>query len=311
MRRRAARRGIPIVVAALLLHPLFPLPAAAQILQKPEQGPATAAPAAQAPPLFPKHRRGMYLNNEKIDVIDATPQSPPLDIDDPGVPDQGEFEINLLTAADFSDDLRRIEMLRVDANYGVVLKSFGHELPTQLKFEIPIAAARAGGNPYEIGMGRAAFGLKFNFYNDENRGLRLSIYPQLEFATSGSAEKDLAEKGQTIVVPLLLSKESKLMTLVANATIEKPVHNAGREATGELSVGAGRAFFRKLAVMGDLHGESTFDFKRDRQLSINGGVIYGVRKAIWYARLGHTLLSDEGPHTFFAVGMKLLIDTRD
>ena len=166
----------------------------------------------------------------KIDVIDATPQSPPLDIDDPGVPDQGEFEINLLTAADFSDDLRRIEMLRVDANYGVVLKSFGHELPTQLKFEIPIAAARAGGNPYEIGMGRAAFGLKFNFYNDENRGLRLSIYPQLEFATSGSAEKDLAEKGQTIVVPLLLSKESKLMTLVANATIEKPVHDADRDA---------------------------------------------------------------------------------
>src|SRR5437879_3296756 len=83
--------------------------------------------------------------------------------------------------------------------------------PTQLKFEIHIAAARAGGNPYEIGLGGGIFGLKFNFYNDQNRGLRISIYPQLEFATPGSAEKDLAEKGQTIVVPVLVSKESKFM----------------------------------------------------------------------------------------------------
>jgi len=285
--------------------------AGAQTSQNAKQVPTAEAPKKQAPPLFPRHRRGIYLNNDKIEVIDATPQSPPLDIDDPSVPDKGEFEINLLTAADFSADLRKVDMLRVDANYGMVLKSFGHELPTQVKFEIPVAAARAGGNPYEIGMGGGIFGLKFNFYNDEHRGLRLSIYPQLEFATPGSAEKDLTEKGQTMIVPLLLSKESKLMTLAANAAIEKPVHDAGREASGELSVGAGRAFFRKLAVMGDLHGESAFDFKRDRRLSIDGGVIYGVRKAIWYARLGHTLLSDEGPHTFFAVGMKFLIDTND
>ena len=285
--------------------------AAAQTPQSPKQEPTAEAPKNQAPPLFPKHRRGIYLNNDKIEVIDATPQSPPLDIDDPGVPDKGEFEINLLTAADLSSDLRKVEMLRVDANYGMVLKSFGHELPTQLKFEIPIAAARAGGNPYEIGMGGGIFGLKFNFYNDQNRGLRISIYPQLEFATPGSAEKDLAEKGQTIVVPVLVSKESKFMTPVGYAAIEKPVHDADRDATGELSVGAGRAFFRKLAVMGDLHGQSAFDFKRDRRISIDGGMIYGVRKTIWYVRLGHTLLSDEGQHTFFAVGMKILIDAHD
>jgi hypothetical protein len=261
------------------------------------------------PPLFPKHRRGLYINHDNVEVIDATPQSPPLTTDDPGVPDKGEYEINLLTEADLGADARSVNVLAVDANYGVVLKGWGHDLPAQLKFEVPIAAASEAGNPYQVGLGHSALGVKFNFYNDESRGFRVSVYPQMEFSTAAGVEKGVAEPGQTFVLPLLISHEAKYATLVGNAGFSKAIHGAGRDSTVDFSAGMGRAFWPKLAVMGEIYTSSATNLRDDRMVSMNAGVIYGVRKSIWYARIGHSLFSDDGPHTFLAVGIKVLLDT--
>jgi hypothetical protein len=261
-------------------------------------------------PLFPKHRRGLYKNRQNIDVIDATPQSPPLDTDDPGVPRNGQFEINLLTTADGADSSRAIDLLRVDANYGLVLKARGSELPAQLKLEFPISADRQGSAPYRTGLGTAVLGLKLNFYDDENRGVSLAVYPQLELSTAASVAKGVAEEGQALVLPVLIAKEFAHVTTVYNAALELPFHADGRPSSVELGAGVGRAFFRKLAVMGDVRSSSNVAFSDDRIVSTNVGVIYGVRTVIWYARAGHTLFSDDGRHAFFTVGMKLFVDTK-
>ena len=263
---------------------------------------------AQAPPLFPKHRRGIYTTSGNIEVVDATPQSPPLEIDDPSVPDKGEYEINLSTNADLTRDARHVNLLSVDANYGIVPRLIGHRLPTQVKFEFPIAARKADDNPLALGIGGAVFGLKFNFYNDENRGVRVSLYPQLEFATEGGIRKDLADPGQTVIVPLLVSKEFKYLTVVTNGAVERPIHDPERDLTGEFGLGVGRAVTRKDALMAEIQYESTFDFTRDRLVFINVGVIHGVRHVPVYARLGHSLFSDDGiTHRYFAVGIKAVI----
>jgi hypothetical protein len=90
---------------------------------------AQATPAAQTeqkpvktppPPLFPRHSRGLYRNAQGIEVIDATPQSPPLETDDPGVPDKGQYEINFTTRFDHSTDANRLDLMLVDANYGIL-----------------------------------------------------------------------------------------------------------------------------------------------------------------------------------------------
>jgi hypothetical protein len=292
-----------IVLVALWLAPVAHL--GAQQTQPPPEQP----PKNQPPPLFPKHRRGFYLNSSNIEVIDATPQSPPLAIDDPGVPDKGEFEVNLLTNADLTADTRTVDMFRADVNYGMILKGWGSELPAQLKLEIPIVAHRDSGSAYQMGLGDSELGLKLNFYNDENRGTRVSVYPQLEFSTAGSVEKGVAEAGQTLELPLLISQETRYVTLVGNAGLNKPFHAEGRSTELELGAGVGRAFLRKLAVMGDITSLSSLDFGKDRLISADAGFIYGVRKAIWYARVGHTIFSDDGHHAFISVGMKLLVDT--
>ena len=295
----------PVLLGALIITAAA-TPATAQNTppsntQKPPRNPP--------PPLFPKHRRGLYINRDNIEVIDATPQSPPLETDDPGVPDEGEYEINLLTEADFAADERTLDVLEVDANYGIVLKGFGHDLPTQLKLEFPIVARQDHGSAYQMGLGTSLFGLKFNFYNDETRGLRVSVYPQIAFSTGGSVDKGVADPGQTLILPLLVSHESKYVTMVANAAVNKTIHDPERDSTTELGFGIGRAIYRKFALMGDLRASSATNLKSDRLLSANAGFIYGVRKAIWYGRIGHSLFSDDGHHLFLAFGLKMLIDT--
>src|SRR6202162_5631139 len=133
--------------------------------QQSQQQQSTKEQTVKPPPapLFPKHHRGMYKNPLGLPIIDATPQSPPLEIDDPSVPDKGEYEINLTTHADFSKDLRTFDLFLVDTNYGILPRIFGHELPTQVKFEFPLEGAKEPGDPMRVGIGTAEFGLKFNF----------------------------------------------------------------------------------------------------------------------------------------------------
>ena len=240
-------------------------------------------------------------------MIDATPQSPPLTVDDPGVPDKGAYEINLITDADLSGGEDKLNLLFLDANYGVLPKIMGHELPTQLKFEMPFSGVRAGGEPIAFGVGGMAFGLKFNFYDDDHTGVSLALYPQLEFSPSGSARRGLAEAGQTFVLPLLVAKQLSHATLVVNSGLEQPFHDPERSTTATFGVGLGRALMRKFAVMADVHGESAFHFKSHRELAWDAGVMYGVRHIPVYARIGRSVFSDDGErHTYVAVGIKVI-----
>jgi hypothetical protein len=267
-------------------------------------------PKVPAPPLFPRHRRGIYLNGQGLEVVDATPQSPPLDIDDPSVPDEGVYEINLSAGTDLSRDLQRVDLLFVDANYGLLPKIAGRELPAQLKVEFPVAAARQGGNPFLVGVGATTLGLKVNFLNNDQEGLSVSVYPQIEFGTPGTrgVEKGLAEPGQTLILPLLVARTFKYFTMVVNGAVEKPLHDDRRQTTGVFSVGVGLALTRKVAVMTEVRAESTFDLQRDRLVLVNVGVIHGVRNVVVYAHLGRSLFSDEGfVHTYIGIGMKVLI----
>jgi hypothetical protein len=307
--RRRSRTGVSLFSCLLLFF--SPLSGGHVRAQSPQgqQPPLPAEKPAkeQPPPLFPKHGRGLYKNNQDIEVIDATPQAPPLEIDDPGVPANGEYEINLNSDGDLSKNEHKFDVLFLDANFGILPKIFGHEVPTQLKFEFPYAGVKTNGEPYAFGIGGATFGLKFNFYNNENTGVSTSVYPQLELSLPASADKGLAEPGQTLVLPVLISKQLSHATLVVNTGIEQPFHAPDRKTTATIGVGLGRALMRKFAVMSEIHGESAFDFKTQREVVWNVGVMYGVRNVPVYARIGRSLYSDDGDrHTFILVGIKLI-----
>jgi hypothetical protein len=221
------------------------------------------------------------------------------------------YEINLTTQADFSKQLRTFDFVFVDANYGILPKILGHELPTQVKFEFPLAGAKEYGDPLKVGIGAAQFGLKFNFYESEYKGESLSFYPQIQFAVPGTAaaEKNLANAGQTLILPLLMRQQFKYLIMVANGAVNQPFHDPQRHTTGSLGFGFGRAITRYLAAMGEIRAESAFDFKRDRLVVVNFGVMRRLRdNMILYANVGRSIFSDEVfTHTYFGVGVKFFL----
>jgi len=308
-------------IAALLLLILIPGYGAAQEngekqRQQSQQEPPKEKPVKQPPPpLYSKHHRGMYKNGSGLWAIDATPQSPPLEVDDPGVPDKGEYEINLTTQADLSKQLRTFNFVSVDANYGILPKILGHELPTQVKFEFPLAGAKEHGDPLKVGVGAAQFGLKLNFYYNEHRGASVSFYPQIEFAVPGTdaAQKNLANAGQTLILPLLVRQQFKYLILVANGAVNQPIQDPQRHTSGSLGFGLGRAITRYLAAMGEVRAESTFDFKRQRLVVVNFGVMRRIRNNMFlYANVGRSVFSDDGlTHTYAGVGVKFLLAPKD
>ena len=266
-------------------------------------------------PLFPKHHRGMYKNPLGLPIIDATPQSPPLEVDDPSVPDKGEYEINLTTHADFSKELRTVDFLFVDANYGIVPKIFGHELPTQVKVEFPLTGAKKPDDPMRVGIGSAKFGLKVNFFNNRHKGVYVSLYPQIEFTvpSTEAVEKGLASPGQTLILPLLVQKDFRHITVVANGAVNKPIHDPKRDTTGTMDFGFGRPLTRHMAAMAEVRFTSTFDLKRERLLVVNFGLMRSLRdNVVLYTNVGRSIFSDGGfRHTYVGVGVKFELTPKE
>ena len=89
------------------------------------------------------------------------------------------------------------------------------------------------------------------------------------------------------------------------------MHDPGREIAAEFGVGFGRALTRKVAAMIELRTESSVDFKNDRLVFMNGGLIHGVRNIILYANAGASVFSDDGfSHAYAGFGIKVLIDPK-
>jgi hypothetical protein len=265
------------------------------------------------PPLFPRHGRGIYRNAHGDEVIDATPQSPPLVTDDPSVPNEGRYEVNVLSGVDVTKSTRRADLLVVDANYGLRPAVAGYHLPMQIKLAVPLAGARQSGEPFEAGFGTAEAGVKFNFYDDERRGITVSVYPQLEFPTPGArgVAKGLAEKGETIVLPLLVEREFHEFTFVFNAALNTPLHDPERKATSDFGAAFGRALTRKDATMVELRTASSLDFRSERLVFLNLGYVHGVRHIVMYGNVGHSVFADDGAgHLYAGVGIKLQVDTK-
>jgi hypothetical protein len=280
----------------------------------PGQGTA-ATPSAQKPPpapLFPRHRRGLYRNGAGLWVIDATPQAPPLDIDDPGVPDKGAYEINMTTRTEFAPGTRSFDLFEVDLNYGLVPSIFGHKIPAQLACVVPLSAAQEHGQAFTAAAGEMEVGMKLSVYDDERRGLEIAVYPQLAFSVGSHAvETGVAPPGQTLIVPVLVSKEFKYMTMVFNAAIDAPIHDPDRRTSGMLAIGGGVPITRRFAVMGGLRGEAPFDLSDDRALGLTVGLTRALgENVVLYMHVGRTLVGDESTrHTSVGFGVKLLSGT--
>jgi hypothetical protein len=260
--------------------------------------------------LFPRFRRGSYKNGLGLWVIDGPPQSPPLFTDDPGVPDKGVYEINFSVQGDLAKSEKAVDYLLVDANYGLLPNWFGHEVPLQLKLEGPVSAFKEAGQAFSAGIGPIEAGVKLNVYANDNKGLALSVYPQLRFGLGDTfVDKGLVEPGQTLLLPVLVGQQFQYVTLVFNGGVEEPINDPGRMTVGTAGAAAGVALRRHFAVMGEVRFESPFHGEEGRIAMVNGGVMESLgHYVVLYGNLGRSVWSaDAEAHWFVGTGLKLLI----
>jgi hypothetical protein len=256
------------------------------------------------------HLLNMKCEAGESDRLDTSPQSPPLDVDDPGTPGCNRWEINLLVSGDITKTEKSLQLPLTDINYGV-----GDNW--QIKYEVPFVTTSSD-EATNSGMSDSILGLKYQFYENEETETQLGVYPQVTFITPGSeaAQKGLTQTGNIVTLPLLLATKlgetSKgSINLTANLGYN---FSSKTDVTDYVSaaLGIGLPVARRVAVMGEVSTEqgtrNSVDGIRNQLVKMNLGAMGIVNKQILlYSSIGQSLYSsDDQIHSYLLAGIRIL-----
>jgi outer membrane putative beta-barrel porin/alpha-amylase len=131
----------------------------------------------------------------------AAQAGPPFIGDDPGTPGDGNWEINVATYTERHPTERLYNAPILDMNYG-----WGSRI--QLKYQVPYLVDGSDGDPTRSGLGKSLAGVKWRFYDSDEKKLAISTYPQLEFNNpTSSLERGLVDYGTRFYLPFELTKK--------------------------------------------------------------------------------------------------------
>lgn len=248
---------------------------------------------------------------EDSEKMESTPQSPPLNVDDPATPGCNHWEINVLAGVETTRQQTSRELPLLDVNYGI-----GDNL--QLKYELPYVINESNGS-HASAVGESTFGIKDMFFDDDRHGLALAVYPQLSFsqADSAAARKGLTSPGNLFMLPLLMTLklgETSLGEVNLSANLGYNISTKPDIANFiSASVGLGTPISSRVSIMGELSTEQavarvTEDI-RAQNLKANLGVLAALtRSVMMFGSVGHSLMaSDDVGHTYALVGFRFLI----
>ena len=170
---------------------------------------------------------------------------PPLLTDDPGTPGDGRWEINIAMTVEKTRKDRLFESPLIDINYGM-----GDHI--QLKFEVPWLLLK---NEYEKsinGLGNSTLGVKWRFFNQEEHGIAVSVYPQFEFNNSNSSvDQGLVEKDPEFLLPFEVERE------LGHLSVNGEVGYTFRQNSEDewlFGLALGHEFSERLEFLGEVHG---------------------------------------------------------
>jgi len=258
------------------------------------------------------HLLSMKCESEAGDSLETSPQSPPLDVDDPGTPGCNKWEINLLTNGDFTRAENKFELPLLDINYGI-----GDNL--QLKYEVPMEKTQAADSSHS-NVGNSKVGFKYMFFEDEESKLQLAFYPQMDFATPGPKDtnKDPESSGNIVTLPFLLSAkigETKKGDVMLTTNVGYNVSSrADTKNSVFLLTGIGMPLSKKISMMAEFSTEQAMeknsDDIREQLVKTNLGLVATINKHFFlYGSLGKSLFSSDGEeHTYALTGVRFVTD---
>jgi hypothetical protein len=244
------------------------------------------------------------------DGPDSTPQSPPLDVDDPGTPGCNQWEINVVANADLAGSARSYELPLLDINYGI-----GDNL--QLKYEVPYVNQQSPGTNASA-VGDAKAGIKYLFYQNEETEEQLAVYPQLSILSPDrtALEKGISSSGKVLTLPVLYTRKlgkNKFGDINFTGNLGYNLSSKSDETSYfSAAAGFGIPVHPRFTVMAEISTEQhvgTVDFEnRQEMVKVNLGFIGTITKNIlFFASAGHSLsTSDDTTHAYVLSGIRLL-----
>ena len=125
---------------------------------------------------------------------------PPMIGDDPGTPGSGKWEINIAYPQVQTEKSISMDLGYLDLNYGL-----GDNI--ELTYQGGFLVARNDGQSWQRGWDDSLFGVKWRFFDQETRGVDMSVYPQLGFNTTSSfAKAGLVEAGRSFFFPVEIAR---------------------------------------------------------------------------------------------------------
>jgi hypothetical protein len=218
---------------------------------------------------------------------------PPMITDDTGTVPTGHFEINTAFTMEFGEDGRLWGTPLVDFNYGT-------SEHTQLKIEIPYLVLHNNGEPGVHGLGNTNIGVRWRFRDGDEKGrLALSVYPQIEFNTPGSAARRLGivDRGPEFLLPMQWEMHW------GKVGVNGDVGYRFKRGDDEMIYGvlAGREF-KRFELLGEVHGTSTRRHFNDTETVFNLGARIPITEhATWLMSAGRSLRPGHDP-TFIGYG---------
>jgi hypothetical protein len=191
---------------------------------------------------------------------------PPYYTTDPGTPGNRNWEINLGYMPFLYNGSSITHTPDVDINYGV-----GERI--QLTFENAWLRVRDGADAAKYGVGQDQLGVKWRFYDDEKKGLGISIFPQLSINNPDhSAQRGITPPGASLLLPMEFTK--KVGPIDVNWEVGYNVVHLG--PNGYIAgLVLGHDVTKKLEVDAEFFGLGTFR-RTNNQDTLDAGLRYKI-----------------------------------
>jgi hypothetical protein len=93
----------------------------------------------------------------------------------------------------------------------------------QLKYQVPYLVEGTDGGPTRSGLGKSLAGVKWRFYDSDEKGLQISTYPQLEFNNpTSSLQRGLVDYGTRFYLPIELTRRLDRSRSIQKSAIGSP-----------------------------------------------------------------------------------------
>jgi hypothetical protein len=128
-----------------------------------------------------------------------------------------------------------------------------------LDFVIPWIILSQEGEKTRSGLGNSQVGVKWQFWDNETRGLSLSTFPRAQFNTPGSSadERGIAEEGMTLLLPLQVAKAFDRFVLALEVGYTSIDH---REDEWAYSLAGSYSINDKWELLPEIFGTTQRDF---------------------------------------------------